>query len=369
MNKAVLLLLLSTVGVGLVTLHLVRELRAERSRASALQIELDQLRGMPTAASYKSESADAALPASSAAASSPFGDPVQAARPRTDAGATAAAPAAAATFTLMNGGSREEQMKLFREQRERQRALMQDPAYRAAMIDQQMDSMRMFQRGLDRELDLPDEQYERLLELQAEQQLRGSELMDPSSNADGPVDPAAWQEQARKMQEIQQRNEKEMKALLGEQKYRQYQEYQQSAGARAEVTQLNMMLAEAGMPMREDQIRPLIRTIHESQMSSPQFVTGALSAVAASTPADFQRRQLDLMREQNKRIRDAAARVLNDEQVQILEQQHEDRLRMHENQLRMMQAQTDAIARGELPAPQAGQLGIAVSEGYFVPAR
>jgi hypothetical protein len=379
MNKPVILLFAAAVTLGLVTLHLVRELRSERSHAAALQTELEQLRGIHSSFENDRAGSEALPPVTADPAALPR-DPPQAPASRTETKPSASAPPPMATFAVMNGGSREEQMKLFREQRERQRALLQDPEYRAATIAQQVDSMRMFQRGLARELGLSDEEYERLLALQAEHQLRSTELIDPFVTAEGRADAAAWQEHSRKIQDLQQRNEQEMKALLGEQKYRDYYEYQQSAGARAEVMQLNMTLAEAGMAMREDQMKPLIRAINESQMQmsrdamkSQQFLAGSLSQNSPTVSIDFQQRQLDLMREHSKRIRNAAARVLSQEQVDVLMEQQEDRLRMQENQLRLMQAQADAIARGELPQnSQGGQIGFAVAEGYFVapaPAR
>jgi hypothetical protein len=376
MNKVVLILLIATGGFGLVSLHLVGELRAERSQVAALQTQIEQLRSSSSLA----RPAPNPIAQSQAELASRIGNPTA---PPPARSASAAASTASPVFTVVAAGSREEQIQSAREMLERQQALMRDPAYRSAMIEQQKNSMRTFQRGLQRELGLSDEQYERVLELQAEQQLRGQDVTEPYLFTEGPADPAAAQaaaqEQARKYQELQQRNENELSALLGEQKYRAYQEYQRTLGARSEVNQLNVALAEAGVPLREDQMKPMIRAIQESndqlsrdmsQMSQNVFFGQSAVGVittADAAPPDWQKRQFDVMREHQKRIREAASRVLDDEQLEILASQQEEGVRMRESQIRMMQAQQDAIARGEVPPTPVGGFGVAIANGVAVP--
>src|SRR5262245_1834674 len=185
MNKVVLFLLVSTVGLGLVSLHLVRELRTERTHSTALQTELDSFRGVPAAFEAAHDSKVGLDTVATVSA------PPSERAPTPKAGRAIAVSGVQVPMVAYSGPlSPEEQMKQMREIRERQRALMQDPAYRAATIEQQKSNMRMMQRGLQRELGLSGEQYDRLLELQAEQQLRASELMEPFSFRDGPMDTA-----------------------------------------------------------------------------------------------------------------------------------------------------------------------------------
>ena len=375
MNKVVLILLIAAVGFGLVSLHLVGELRAERAQVAALQTEIEQLRSSSSA-----RAAPNPLVRSQAQLASRIGNPSAPASARS---VIASGNTPTPVFTIVAAGSRDEQIQQAREMRDRQQALMQDPAYRSAMLEQQKNSMRMYQRGLQRELGLSDEQYERFLELQAEQQLRGQEMVDPymftASSADHADAEAAAQEQMRKFQELQTNNEKELSSLLGEQKYRAYQEYQRTAGARGEVNSLNVALAEAGVPLREEQIKPLIRAIQDAndQLShdmsqnvvAGQATVGFVAGNAVSgAPPDWQKRHYEIMREQQKRIRQSASHVLDDEQLEILASQQEERVRMQESQMRMMQAQQDAIARGEVPATPAGAFGgIAIANGVAVP--
>src|SRR5262245_9304491 len=130
MNKLLLLLLGSTVALGLVSLHLVGQLRAERDNAKSLQARIEALQ--TTAATPQAPSPAEPLPTTepevpaAPAASSPSPAAVQAklAAVITEAGKEMIPPQLP---------SPEERMRMIRGRMDRERELLQNPEYREAM--------------------------------------------------------------------------------------------------------------------------------------------------------------------------------------------------------------------------------------------
>ena len=117
---------------------------------------------------------------------------------------------------------------------ERQQALLRDPEYREAMLTQQKMSERQANPNLARDLNLTAEQADRFFTALAERQLRSMETNSPMMWSEQP-DPAKMQELQRKMTQQQSANEAELKRVLGDAKFREWQEYQSLAGVRWEA--------------------------------------------------------------------------------------------------------------------------------------
>jgi hypothetical protein len=253
-----------------------------------------------------------------------------------------------------------------RAMQERQQILLRDPAYRAAMLAQRKSSMRMMNQDVGRAIGLSEEQSEKLLDLLAEQQMRATELsMD---DWDRQLDPAAVADRTRKYQELSNQQAQELKALLGDTGYQDYQQYQATLGARQQVNQLNVALASAGVPLTPEQTEPLTRALHDSQSRAMQAALRDQQRWATlakpPTQAELQMYQLDTMREQNKRMRSAAASILNEEQMGALTAQQEREVEGLEAYYRLMQAQEDAVARGDVPPMPGIEGAIGFSQVY-----
>jgi hypothetical protein len=254
-----------------------------------------------------------------------------------------------------------------RAMQERQRTLMHDPAYRAAMLAQQRNSLRTMNENVGRALGLSTEQSGKLLDLLAEQQLRMQEVsMDDWAEQNN--DPADVADRMRKYQEISDQQERELKVLLGATGYRNYQEYQATLGARQQVNQLNMALASAGVPLTKEQVEPLTRALHQSQTKALQAAARDqqrwASIAARPTQVDMQKYQIDMMREQNKQMRAAASSVLNDEQMDAYMAQQEREVEGMEAYLHLVQAQADAVERGVVPPMPGSEDAIGFNHVY-----
>jgi hypothetical protein len=264
------------------------------------------------------------------------------------------------------GNSREERMRMFREARERQRQLMQDPEYREAMRIQQRSNMGRQYPGVSQELGLTPDQTEQLFDLLAEQQVRSAEQTDTIFEAEG-LDPASLQQRQEKMQqqwtETQRKNEAELAAQLGPAKLQAWKDYQSTLGARHQAEHLRSTLAGRGVPLSEDAGRAVVKAYAEAQKAEMQEYANMAKANAASSSsssakvgmvgwaargfapassAEMYERHIENTKKRNQRVLDALSPFLNYEQREELQKEQEAELKMQEAQMRMMRAQSSA---------------------------
>ena len=373
MTKIALVLAIAAIGEGAVTLHLVRQLHAEREITQALQARVTELQ---RDAQQESPATFAAVP------KQPLTNPFTAGGAR-----TAPAPAKQAiagsfgmvnSFSVGNALSAPDQERM-REQMnasmERQRALLKDPEYREAMYAQQKMMLMRSNPNVARDLDLTPDQLDQLFGTLADQAVRGMENMNAFQWTTEQPDPAKMQEMNRKAIEQQQANEAELKRVLGEPKYREWQEYQSLSGVRWEAERVRTSLASAGVPLDDAAMKPLQKTLQDQQQKmmqqmaaaaaapgSGQFVAraGFISEPGSHDMMAMQEKSMEFMAQHQRRQREALARVLTPEQLKVIEEEHNAELQMQRAQLRLMQAQKEA---GMLDPAQAGNTVGYVEQG------
>ena len=376
MHKIALILAIVAIGEAAVTLHLVRQLHEERESAQTLQARVTELE------SKAPRAAGATFVALPQPAGSPFSTVVEnksLAAPPVAAAATATVSGGFAPMAAPDHERIREQMKA---SMERQRALLRDPEYREAMAAQQKMGLMRSNPNVARDLDLTPEQVDRLFATLAEQQMRSMETNPPMMWGEQP-DAAKMQEFQRKSLEQQAANEAELKRVLGDAKFREWQEYQSMAGVRWEADRVRASLANAGVPLDDNQTKPLLKTLADQQqkmmqeaakMTAPgtnRVVAGSgwASVVSGSAPdmnvVQMQEQSLEFMAQHQKRQREALARVLSPEQVKIIEDEQNAELQMQRAQIRMMRAQQEA----GLLDPAGNNVGVIQdSAAYFAPA-
>ena len=378
MSKLALVLAIIAIGEGAVTLHLVRQVRAERENAQTLQARVTELeqKAQPGATFI-------AMP-TQPTPTNPFGTVTRNEPPPAKAAAGNAIVGAFSTTgpIPMTPPDQQRMREQMQESMERQRTLLRDPEYREAMRAQQKMGLVRSNPNLGRDLDLSAEQLDRVYEVLAEQSLRAMENSSPmwSVNGEQP-DAAKMQEFHRKALEQQRSNEAELRRALGDTKYREWQEYQSMAGVRWEADRVRTSLASAGVPLDESLAKPLLKSLHEQQMKMMQQQAAAASAAqpnangnarlvlssgfSAATSPDMlkmQEQSLEMMAQHQKRQRDALASVLTPEQLKIIEDEHNAEQQMQRAQLRIMRAQQEA---GLLDPAQGNSIGF-VQEGVSI---
>lgn len=355
MGKVVLILAVTAVGLGLLSLHLVNRLRegdaavAElKTQVAGLQEQLAQRRAEPP-------------PVFEVAATAELAQPPQAApAPSKDAVKPAPSQATAAIAPAMPGQlSREDRIRMMREQRERQRQLMQDPEYRDAMRLQARTNLARQYPGVIQELNLDPLQADEFFGMLAEQQMRISEQMEPMWFAEDGVTPdsAAFQERQRKIQqtvtEMQRKGEAELASRFGQDKLQAWKEYQSTAGQRYQLEHMRTTLAAQGLPLGDDVNKPMLKALAAAQRAEVDeyaasvgrnAVAGAGRTIAFEAP-NFEQ-QIETTKKRNQRTLDAISPYLTFEQREAIEKEQAAQLKMMEAQMRMMKARGNANASG-----------------------
>jgi hypothetical protein len=143
--------------------------------------------------------------------------------------------------------------------------------------------------------------------------------------------------------------------VLGEAKFREWQDYQASMGPRMEATRLRSSLASAGLPLEDHQVKPLVKALQQHQQNvlreitarenANQFVPhGSIvsSATFVGDSVQIMQDSTEVMAKSQRQQREALARILTPEQLKVIEDEQNTELQMQRAQLRIMQAQKEA---------------------------
>jgi hypothetical protein len=264
-----------------------------------------------------------------------------------------------------------EDLQRMREAQDRQRRLLKDPEYRAAMIEQNKLAMRQTYADAASELGLSAAETDRLLTLLAERSLPDPEMIaaySPAVPGTRPDDAQIrrWQEFA---MERQRQRDTELRNLLGDSRFSQWQDYERSLPQREQARELRHQFTSAGAPLDRDQERALGHLLSDEQQRlqdeyAKTVPAGTQIAMAVSpsgtlfesraptSAADTMRRQramLEATERSHQRLREAAASILTPEQLSALMQPREAQLATQRASLRLQE--TAAKLEAETASP------------------
>lgn len=321
MKKLLLVCAALLVICGIVSGNLWRELRTERQANEELRTQLAQARVSIPLPALPALPAPAAAP--SQASTRPATTPVPQGPPPESPLAAAAARTSALTLTTIASITGEQD-------------LMKDPEYRKARLAQLRISAARSYPGLAEELGLSEKEANQLFELIAGNQLNMTSEISLRS-ATGLLDVA---DMTRRQQALQREQEDAIRAQLGNARYTQWQEYQQTRPARNQVVTMGSALASAGQPLTDAQTRALTAVMITEQQQR-QAAPPPRPAVDPANPRagvaqlleENQRRQ----EESNSRVLEAAAPHLNTRQLEALRQQFEQQNAERRNTLTRLQ--------------------------------
>ena len=357
MSKIVLILAVTSAGLGLLSLHLVKEMRAGQATVAELQAQVATLQKQPPPAAPQPVAANTPeIAGMSVPAPSPVTPPL-AAKIVTSSVST---PAPNVAQPLVP--SLEERLRMLREGRESQRALMQDPDYRDAMRLQSRIGLARAYPGFAEDLGLNRQQTDQFLDLLADQQLRTNELMQPLWEMEG-KDSAAIEEQQRKIRQqtldLQRTHEAELAARFGQDKLQAWQDYQATLGVRHQLEQMRNTLASQGLPVSGDLSKPMMKALAEAEKATAEeFSAGVSRSVgpmsarlvasssvysAASVSPEAIEQQIEMTQQRQQRTLDALSPYLTAEQRQALEKEQEAQLKLQRAQMRLMRRHDNAI--------------------------
>lgn len=244
--------------------------------------------------------------------------------------------------------------------REQHRQLMNDPEFRAGMRAQQRRGLMHTYPSLARDLGISREEASELLDLLAEQQLRMSE------ESRG-FDAASPEEHQRRFAAQRAQSERELQALLGTEKFREWTDYQQTTPARHEARRVQDMLSAVDMPLTDSQSKQMVATFAREQQRMQEESTRILEANGRRPDAFERFRELNEQRQ--TRIIDALAGVLNSQQLEHYRETVEEELQMQRAQERIMRAQREAQGQtGNWASFSSGSFNVVDAHGVVVPA-
>jgi len=354
MSKTVLILFAGCVGLSLLSLHLVKQMRDGDAKIAELQAQMAQLQRPPPAPSPAPQAFEPGPPVIE---SEPIASSPPAKETPKAAMTSRVAPAVQRPASAPVQPSPEERVHMMREQLEQQRQLMQDPEYRDAMRAQYRQGVSRQYPGLARELNLSPEETEALFNLLADQQMRANDNL-PSAWDPAESDPAVVQQKQQKVhehwQEVQRKNEAELAAHLGAHKMQAWKEYQTTLGARHEVDQLSNSLSGRGMPLDEEANRSVLKALAALQKAEQQEYAmqakaagsqgQAVAAIAfgpgmadmSSGQVDMYEKFLEQTKKRNQRMLEAISPYLTQEQREAVRKEREAQVKMQEAQMRIM---------------------------------
>jgi hypothetical protein len=220
--------------------------------------------------------------------------------------------------------------------------LNKDPEYRKAQLAQRRIELAQTYPGLKEALGLSDKEADRIFQAIAENTMSTADQIASLSK------PGEMIENMRRQTEKQ--NEA-IHALLGDAKFAEFNEYQQTRPARNQARTFGNTLTAAGTPMTDSQSRALTNALIAEQQrqrqqppiprppadpSNPQSQTAQLMAAAQERQA-----------ENNRRVLEAASSALSATQIETLRQQFEREDAARRSILSRVQIRPQVI---ELPA-------------------
>lgn len=348
MSKVLVILAVVSVGLGVLSLHMVTRLRNSQATIAELKSEIATLQASGQQRGVVTGTFGAVAP--ERVVTDIINRPPGAVPPPPKAGVFQVSPAPGSNPPPRL--SQEEGMRLMREHRERQAQLMKDPEYRDAMRLQARNNLARQYPGVIEELGLNRTEAEAFFAMLADQQMRISEQMEPLSEvlATNNGEPLTAEQRTHRIQQVtdmQKNNEAELVARFGQQRMQAWKDYQSTLGQRWQLEQMRSTLSAQGVPLNDDFSKPMLKAMAEAQQQEIQEYIAASQVVRAGAVASrlsptvaFEGVNAEQMIEQtkkrNQRTLDAISSYLTPAQRQALEKDQQAQIKMQEAQLRLM---------------------------------
>ena len=210
--------------------------------------------------------------------------------------------------------------------------MLEDPGMKKMMRQQQVVMLDMMYGPLFKELGLSPEEIDKFKELLIDAQMGGIE--GAGLFLGGDADPAQREEAIKSMAERRQADEEQLKAFLGEERFAQYKEYQESLGERMALNQFEQQLSGGQNALTEGQSGQLLDIMKEESRGASSIFRNDPSALPdpAQLEAMFSEEKMtkhfEEQEELNRRILERAKAVLTPEQLESLTSFQNSQLQM-----------------------------------------
>jgi hypothetical protein len=225
--------------------------------------------------------------------------------------------------------------------------MLKDPAMREMMREQQKAMINLMYGSLFKELNLTSEEQDALKNVLVESQMRNVEAAQGLlNNKDGSA--------AAAVKTAKDEADAKVKALLGEPRYAQYQEYQQTIGERMQLNQFRAQLGGENTSLSDQQFSQLLQAMKEERVALPPAISPEQAQIPQ--PETFSTeaidRQLQWMQQYNERVLARAGQVLAPEQLKQFKSFQERQAAMQRMGLNMARSMFGTGKEKTPPAPQ-----------------
>jgi hypothetical protein len=142
--------------------------------------------------------------------------------------------------------------------------MMDDPDMKKMIRDQQRVTLDRLYDPLMKQMGLSPEEATRFKDLLADNMLKGTEKASSLFGGDSSTNRT---EMLSKLAAVQKSFDEQLKAYLGESRYAQYKDYQQTVGERAQLQQFQQQTAGGGNALSEQQTEQLLAFMNEAKQS------------------------------------------------------------------------------------------------------
>ena len=146
--------------------------------------------------------------------------------------------------------------------------MMKDPAMREMMREQQKAAVNLMYGGLFKEMNLSAEEKDRLKEILTDSQMKN---VENAGGFFGGKDGAS-EDMQKLTADAKKRTEAEIRALLGDERFAQYQDYQKNMGERMQLDQFKTRLASENLALQEPQAAQLLQIMKEEKSTVPPVI-------------------------------------------------------------------------------------------------
>ena len=176
--------------------------------------------------------------------------------------------------------------------------------------------MGLMYGGLAKELNLTTDQYEKLTELILDQQMQAMDKAQSFFNQNTTTEATNL---AAVIGEEQKQSDDSIKALLGDDKFAQYNEYKKTMTERMQINLFKQQLDGGQFPLQEEQMKQLIALIGQEKERNPpvisQDATRSGEQLNKIFSGDLIDKQVQWQEEMNRRVLERAGQILTPEQL------------------------------------------------------
>ena len=147
--------------------------------------------------------------------------------------------------------------------------MMKDPAMREMMREQQKAAVNLMYGGLFKEMKLSPEEKERLKEILTDSQMKS---VENAGGLFGDGKESALADVQKLTAEAKKQTESEIRAVLGDERFAQYEDYQKNIGDRMQLDQFKTRLASENLALQDPQAAQLLQIMKEQKAAVPPII-------------------------------------------------------------------------------------------------